>query len=145
MLMIRLQRIGRKNIATFRIVLTESQNSAKSGRYAEILGSYDPVHKVKEVNAERVKYWMGKGAQLSDTMRNFLIEKKSIDGKKLNVLPRKSKTLKRKELKAAAGKKSETPTAPTATAPAQILPAAPVAPATPKPAETAPVAEKVTP
>ena len=40
--MIRMQRIGRKNEAHFRIVLTDKQNAAKSGKFQEILGSYNP-------------------------------------------------------------------------------------------------------
>lgn len=86
MLMIRLQRVGRKNIPTFRIVLTESQNSTKSGKYLEVLGNYDAVHNVKEIKEDRVKYWMSKGAQLSDTLNNFMIEKGMIVGQKRNVL-----------------------------------------------------------
>lgn len=45
---------------------------------------------------------MGKGAKVSDTMHNFLVDKKIIEGKKKNVLPKKKPTKKRKELKAAA-------------------------------------------
>jgi small subunit ribosomal protein S16 len=115
--MIRLQRVGRKNIPTFRVVLTDSRNSAKSGKYLEALGSYDPVHKVKEVNAERVRYWISKGAKPSETLHNLLVAQKIIEGKKVNVLPMKKKTLKRKELKAkAGGKKTAAPTAPVAPA-----------------------------
>ncbi|OHA16554.1 MAG: 30S ribosomal protein S16 [Candidatus Taylorbacteria bacterium RIFCSPLOWO2_02_FULL_43_11] len=119
MLKIRLQRVGRKNIATFRVVLTESQNSTKSGKYLEVLGSYDPVHKVKTVDVERVKYWISKGAQPSETLHNFFVDQKIVAGKKVNVLPTKKATLKRKDAKAAGDKK--------ATAPA----AAPTQPATP--------------
>jgi len=82
--------VGRKNIPTFRIVLTDSKNSTKSGRYLEVLGSYDPVNDVKEIKEDRVKYWMSKGAKPTDTLHNFLVEKKIITGKKINVLPRKS-------------------------------------------------------
>jgi small subunit ribosomal protein S16 len=111
MLKIRLQRVGRKNIATFRVVLTESQNSTKSGKYLEVLGHYDPVNKVKEVDAERVKYWISKGAQPSETLHNFFVSKKIIAGKKVNVLPAKHAILKRKEAKTA-GKSAPAPVAP---------------------------------
>jgi hypothetical protein len=43
---------------------------------------------------------MSKGAKLSDTMHNFLVHQKVIEGKKVNVLSKKKPTLKRKELKA---------------------------------------------
>lgn len=101
MLKIRLQRIGRKNDPAFRVVLTDSKNAAKSGKFKEILGSYNL--KVGEVvfKADRIVYWMSKGAQVSDTVHNFLVHQKIIPGKKKNVLSKKSPTKARKELKKA--------------------------------------------
>jgi small subunit ribosomal protein S16 len=90
MLKIRLQRVGRKHEPTFRVVLTDSKNSAKSGRFHEILGFYDPRKKNEEIKGERVTEWMKKGAQVSDTVYNLLITHKIIEGKKKNVLPRKA-------------------------------------------------------
>lgn len=90
MLMIRLQRVGRKHEPTFRLVLTESQNSTKSGRFLDILGSYDPRTDKPVFNAEKIKEWMGKGAKVTDTVHNLLINEKILSGKKINVLPRKS-------------------------------------------------------
>mgnify|MGYP001567959364 FL=1 len=104
MLKIRLQRIGRKNDPAFRVVLTDSRNSAKSGRFLELLGTYNPkiLDKKQRTNFinDRIKYWLSKGAKLSDTMHNFLVRDKVIEGKKVNVLPKKKPTVKRKELKA---------------------------------------------
>ena len=100
MLKIRLQRIGRKNDPSFRAVLTDSKNSTKSGKFLEILGTYNPKAGEKNLNVERIKYWMSKGAKPSDTMHNFLVHDKVITGKKINVLPKKKPTVKRKELKA---------------------------------------------
>lgn len=100
MLMIRLQRVGRVNVPTFRVVLTDSKNSTKSGKYIEVLGSYDPVNDVKEIKADRVKHWMSHGAKLSDTVHNWLIDKKIIPGKKLNKLPKKKPIAKEGEKKA---------------------------------------------
>lgn len=100
MLKIRLQRIGRKNDPSFRAVLTDSKNSTKSGRFLEILGTYNPKAGEKSLKADRIKYWMGKGAKCSDTVHNFLVHDKVIEGKKKNVLPKKKPTMKRKELKA---------------------------------------------
>jgi len=85
MLKIRLQRIGRKNDPSFRVVLTDSKNSTKSGKFLEIVGIYNPKAGVTNFNTERIKYWLSKGAKLSDTV---------------NVLPKKKPTKKRKELKA---------------------------------------------
>ncbi|OGI93860.1 30S ribosomal protein S16 [Candidatus Nomurabacteria bacterium RIFCSPLOWO2_01_FULL_40_18] len=103
MLKIRLQRIGRKNDPAFRVVLTDSKNSTKSGRFLEILGTYNPKADKgarTTFTSDRIKYWMSKGAKLSDTMHNFLVHDKTIEGKKVNVLPKKKPTQKRKELKA---------------------------------------------
>lgn len=99
MLKIRLQRIGRKNDPSFRAVLTDSKNSTKSGKFLEILGTYNPKAGEKILKADRIKYWIGVGAKCSDTMHNFLVHDKIITGKKINVLPKKKPTKKRKELK----------------------------------------------
>ena len=100
MLKIRLQRIGRKNDPSFRAVLTDSKNSTKSGKFLEILGTYNPKAGEKNLLTDRIKYWMSKGAKTSDTVHNFLVHDKVIEGKKINVLPKKKPTQKRKELKA---------------------------------------------
>lgn len=100
MLKIRLQRIGRKNDPSFRAVLTDSKNSTKSGKFLEILGSYEPKAGNVKIDGERIKYWMSKGAQVSDTMHNFLAHEKIISAKKKNVLPKKKPTTSRKEAKA---------------------------------------------
>ncbi len=100
MLKIRLQRIGRKNDPSFRAVLTDSKNSTKSGKFLEIVGTYNPKAGETSFKTERIQYWLGKGAQLSDTMHNFMVREKVIEGKKKNVLSKKSPTQKRKELKA---------------------------------------------
>ncbi len=100
MLKIRLQRIGRKNDPAFRVVLTDSKNSTKSGKFLELLGTYNPKTKEKNLLADRMKYWMSQGAKCSDTIHNFLVQDKIIEGKKINVLSKKKPTVKRKELKA---------------------------------------------
>lgn len=101
MLMIRLQRTGRKNEAHFRVVLTDSKNSTKSGKFLEILGSYNPHGGSVILKADRISHWISKGAQVSDTMHNFLVKEGIMKGKKKNVLSKKTPTKKRKELKAA--------------------------------------------
>ena len=91
MLMIRLQRVGRKHEPVFRLVLTDSQNSTKSCKFLEILGNYDSRKKDgAEFNNDKIKYWISKGAQLSTTVHNLLIDRKVIGGKKINALPRKT-------------------------------------------------------
>jgi small subunit ribosomal protein S16 len=90
MLMIRLQRIGRKNEPSFRLVLTDSKNSTKSGKFLEILGSHNFRKDGTVLKADRIKHWMSVGAQVSDTAHNLLLSNKVITGKKKNVLPKKT-------------------------------------------------------
>jgi small subunit ribosomal protein S16 len=90
MLMMRLQRIGRKNEPSFRLVLTDSKNSTKSGKFLEILGSHNFRKDGTVLKADRIKHWMSVGAQVSDTAHNLLLSNKVITGKKKNVLPKKT-------------------------------------------------------
>jgi len=99
MLAIRLQRTGRKNEPFFRVVLTDSKNSTKSGKFLDILGFYNPKKGEVSFNAEEIKRRISEGAQASATVHNFLVAQKVIEGKKKNVLSRKAPTKKRKELK----------------------------------------------
>ena len=90
MLTIRLQRVGRKNDPSFRVILVESKRAAKTGNYQEMLGSYDPRLNRVSLETHRIKHWMNMGATVSDTVHNILVSEKLIEGKKINVLPRKS-------------------------------------------------------
>lgn len=114
--MIRLQRTGRKHEPTFRVVLTDSKNGPKSGKYLKNLGWYDSRLEndaKKQLNIEEIKGWMSKGAKLSMTLHNFLVSSKVIEGKKLNALPKK--TVQKKEVEATATPaKAETAPAPVA-------------------------------
>ncbi|MCC7469671.1 MAG: 30S ribosomal protein S16 [Bacteroidetes bacterium] len=94
MLKIKLQRTGRVNNPSFRMVVGEHTNSSKSGKFIEVLGSYDPKAGTVAVDADRVKYWISKGAQATGTVQNFLVDKKIVEGKKVNVLPKKTKQVK---------------------------------------------------
>lgn len=101
MLKIRLQRTGRTNDPSYRVVVTEHTNGPKSGRAVEKVGTYNPKSKVRTLDAERIKYWISKGAQASGTMHNMLISTGIISGKKINVLPKK--TVPKNNLLAQAG------------------------------------------
>ncbi len=94
MLKIRLKRVGRINDPSYRVVVIPSTNGPKSGNVLEVVGNYNPRQSVKELNAERIKYWIGQGAQVSDTLHNLLITEKIIEGKKRNALPKKKPILK---------------------------------------------------
>ena len=91
---IRLQRRGRKNDPSFRVIVVDSKSAAKSGRYHEMVGSYDPRVDRIELKADRIKYWMDNGAQVSDTVHNLLVSQKIISAKKINVLPKKTAPVK---------------------------------------------------
>ena len=84
-----MQRVGRVHEPVFRLVLTDSRNGPKSGKFLEILGSYDSRHSDKtEVKTDRVSHWMSHGVQLSPTVHNILVDKGIIKGKKISVLPK---------------------------------------------------------
>lgn len=77
MLMIRLSRIGKKKQPAYRVVVIE-KTRPRDGRFVEIVGTYDPLKNpaIIKLDAERVKYWLGCGAQPSDTVRSFLRNQK---------------------------------------------------------------------
>ena len=85
MLKIRLQRVGRKHEPSFRLVLIESENSSKSGRFKEVLGSYDPRKIGEAFKADRIKHWLSMGVGLTPTVSNLLIKKGLIRGQKTHV------------------------------------------------------------
>ena len=82
MLTIRLSRVGKKNKPLYRVIISEKHKDLY-GDSLEILGSYNPHTKELKIDAEKTKYWLSKGADMSDTVNNLLIEKKIIAGKKL--------------------------------------------------------------
>ena len=87
MLVIRMQRIGRRNDPAFRVVLTEKRSKPKSGQQ-EILGSFHPKTKETVLKNERILYWISQGAQVSDTVRNLLVSKGVMQRKKRNAVIR---------------------------------------------------------
>ena len=84
MLTIRFARVGKRNKAQFKIVLQE-RTASPQGRHVEVLGSYEPHLKQAILEGERIKYWLSKGAHLSDTMHNLLVSKGVITGAKRKV------------------------------------------------------------
>lgn len=82
MLVIRFQRVGRRNDPAYRIVVTEKRSKPKTSGI-ETLGSYHPKTKQTLLKNERILHWISKGAQVSDTVHNLLIAKGVIRGKKI--------------------------------------------------------------
>ena len=72
----RLNRMGAKKNPFYRIVVADSR-APRDGRFIEVLGNYDPSQNpaVVNVDEEKVLDWMGKGAQLTDTVKNLFSKK----------------------------------------------------------------------
>jgi len=75
MVRIRLKRTGRRHKPSFRLTAVDVRNS-RDGRVIEELGFYNPAHQNPEMQCnmktERIQYWLGMGAQPSDTVRDLL-------------------------------------------------------------------------
>jgi len=83
MLTIRLSRVGKKKQPSYRLIVSEKSKDPW-GKFLENLGTYNPLRSPAEVNfnVERIKYWMSKGAQTSDTVWNVFVEQKIVEGEK---------------------------------------------------------------
>lgn len=77
MVSIRLSRSGSKKRPFYHLTVTDSRNP-RDGRFLERVGFFNPVARGQEerlrVDAERVEYWVGQGAQVSDRVRKLLKE-----------------------------------------------------------------------
>ena len=73
MLTIRLSRVGTTKRPFYRVVVLES-SAPRDGRFKELLGHYDPRTdpEVLDVDYDRLSYWTGNGAQMSDTVRTLV-------------------------------------------------------------------------
>jgi small subunit ribosomal protein S16 len=101
MLMMRLQRVGRKNDPSYRIVVTDKRTGPKSDKHVDRLGSYNPKMNHIQIDADKAKEWLAKGVQPSATMHNLLISQKVIKGDKINVLPKKAPIIDEEAIKKA--------------------------------------------
>ncbi|MBX4190066.1 30S ribosomal protein S16 [Candidatus Parcubacteria bacterium] len=114
MLVMRLQRIGKKSQAYFRVIVTEHTKKPQ-GEFLELLGSYDPHKKDLKVKKDRIEYWLSKGVRPSPTVNNLLVNKSIISAPKM--LSWKPKVKAKTAAPAEAAK---------ASAPAESAPEAPV-------------------
>lgn len=129
MLAIKLAKTGKTNKKMFRVIISEKSRDPY-GDVLEILGSYNPHSKELAVKSDRVKYWLSKGAQMTATINNLLIEKKIIEGEKATASKAKKTSEKRLgQLKAKADKKAAREAAPVVETPAAEAPVAEEAPA----------------
>jgi small subunit ribosomal protein S16 len=105
MLHIRLRRVGKAKQPNYRLVISEKSKDPW-GDNLEILGTYNPLMKPSAVNfkMDRIKEWIGKGAQCSDTVWNILIDQGVVKGDKRKTMDlstkRKAKMEKEKSAKA---------------------------------------------
>lgn len=99
MLKIRLQRLGRKNDPHFKLIVTPEAYKPKTHKYIEDLGFYNAKSGEKAFKGDRIKYWISVGAKVTPTVHNFLVDEGLVEGKKKNVLPKKSVTGPKKESK----------------------------------------------
>jgi len=79
LLRIRLNRVGKKKQPFYRIVVMD-QRKARNSNYVEVVGHYDPRRQPVFISlkAERIQYWLGQGAQPTDTVRSFLRRQKLV-------------------------------------------------------------------
>ena len=72
---IRLRRMGANKAPFYRIVVSDSRYS-RDGRFIEEIGTYDPSNKQSmfNVDADKVKYWVGTGAKPTDTVKRLFKE-----------------------------------------------------------------------
>lgn len=68
-----MKRVGTKNTPVFRIVVADSR-SPRDGKFIEEIGTYQPLNKGNNftLKLDRAQYWVGKGAQPSDTVASFI-------------------------------------------------------------------------
>ena len=73
---IRLTRFGRKKKPFYRVVVTDSR-TPRDGQYIECIGTYNPLIDpvVLTLQETRIDYWLDRGAQPSDTVRNLFKSK----------------------------------------------------------------------
>jgi small subunit ribosomal protein S16 len=76
MLVIRMQRTGRKGHAQFRVVVQDSRRTPSSGRVVANLGSFDPHTKQTTLNKEKAEYYLSNGAQPSERVIRLLKSEK---------------------------------------------------------------------
>jgi len=73
MVKLRLRRIGNRNRPVYRVVVAD-QRLPRDGRFIEEIGTYNPLQKDNNyrLDLDRVDYWLGVGAQASDTVASFI-------------------------------------------------------------------------
>lgn len=97
MLVIRMQRTGRRGLAQYRVVVQDSRRTPTSGKFVATLGHYDPHTKDHAVDIERAKFYIDHGAQPSDRVAKFLADNGVTLPKWVTVDSKKTKAIKNSE------------------------------------------------
>ena len=110
---IRLRRIGAKKHPFYRLVVADTR-SPRDGKFIEILGTYDPMTEPAKLNLDqdKIKVWLQKGARPSDTARAFLIDQGLLpkeSARKRPTKPSKAEAAAAAAAKAAASSEASAP------------------------------------
>ncbi len=83
MLSIRLSRVGKKKQPSYRLVVCEKSKDPW-GTVVETMGTFNPLTQPSTIkfDLERIKYWLSKGAQPTDTVWNLFVDMKLVEGAK---------------------------------------------------------------
>ena len=143
MIKIRLSRGGTKKRPVYKVVIADSRR-ARDGRFIEKVGFFNPLlpkDKKERVGleAERIKYWLGQGAQPTTRVARILGENGIIAMPANGSNP--NKAIPKKERKKEGDEAAPAAAAPAAEAPKEEAPKAEAAPAAEAPKEEAPKAE----
>ena len=84
MLVVRFQKVGRRNQRSFRLIVTPKR-AAPRGKPVEFLGSWNVRTKQLILKRDRILYWISQGAKPSPTAHNLLIKQGVLAGKKIAV------------------------------------------------------------
>ncbi len=104
MLRIKFSKVGKKKQPVFRLIVTE-RGRDPWGKVLENLGFKDPKTKQTVLKQDRIKYWIEKGADPTDSVHNMLVDLKLITGDKRRTIGLSDKR------KAKMAKIASTPTA----------------------------------
>lgn len=97
MLAIRLQRVGRKGYATYRVAVQESQRHPSSGRVVAYVGSYNPHTKEAKIQTELAQKYLDNGAQPTPRVVRLLKDAGVKLPKWVKDVPEKQSTIKNAE------------------------------------------------
>jgi small subunit ribosomal protein S16 len=140
MVKIRLMRVGKTKQPSYRVVVADSR-SPRDGRIIEAIGHYHPRQDPSEIviKSDRAVYWLGKGAQPSNTVKNLLRISGAwaeFTGETPPEPPTQEEVRKRATAAASVSEADETPEAPAGEAPAEVPEAADQADAAPEADDT---------